>query len=155
MRTLEQFMERFEPVTESGCWIWIHGLNNKGYGRVQLGNDQMQAHRAAWVLMRGPIPNGICVLHRCDVSCCVNPSHLFLGTLKDNFHDMVHKGRQGRHGGVGVRNSHAKLTEDQVREMRRKWDERKTTVKELMAEYGLVESSTRYILRRINWRNVR
>jgi hypothetical protein len=81
------------PVTESGCWIWIGHDNPGGYGAVRVGRKMLKAHRVAWMVHRGPIPKGMCVLHKCDVRPCINPDHLFLGTYADNSRDMIAKGR--------------------------------------------------------------
>jgi len=98
--------ERFEkfvmPVPESGCWLWLGRVDpDSGYGQFSLNDRITRAHRAAWLLYRGDIPAGRLVLHRCDVRCCVNPNHLFLGSHKDNMRDCITKGRfrAGRGGG--------------------------------------------------------
>jgi hypothetical protein len=75
------------------CWIWTGDLNSMGYGRYREHNQRVLSHRIAWTLVRGLIPPGLCILHRCDVKLCVNPDHLFLGTLSDNAQDMIEKGR--------------------------------------------------------------
>ena len=77
------------------CWVWAGVTFRNGYG--QFGRHSL-AHRIAWELMYGPIPAGLCVLHRCDNPPCVRPDHLFLGTVADNNHDMCAKGRNGRNG---------------------------------------------------------
>ena len=81
-------------VTESGCWIWTKGLNTNGYGKLSFMGVTTQAHRLSYELHSGQIPEGHNVLHRCDVRCCVNPDHLFLGSQADNIKDMVEKGRK-------------------------------------------------------------
>lgn len=94
-------LPRFEkfvfPDPNSGCWLWGGSEGTQGYGQfgVRVGGKSMPklAHRVAWALYRGPIPDGICVLHRCDVRLCVNPDHLFLGSVPDNQRDMARKGR--------------------------------------------------------------
>lgn len=101
---IERFLEKTEPIPECGCWIWIGAIakprqsdHDNWYGMTTLGHrrDFMGAHRASWILFRGPIPEGMCVLHRCDIKSCVNPDHLFLGSDLDNAHDMIAKGRAG------------------------------------------------------------
>lgn len=89
--------QRFaQRVTRAdGCWLFNGGKTHFGYGRLSLrGNRWITAHRFAWLLHRGDIPDvSLCVLHRCDNPPCVNPDHLFLGTHADNVRDMVRKGR--------------------------------------------------------------
>ena len=85
------------------CWPWTTTIGNDGYGQYQLGGHTKRAHRIAWELARGPILNGMSVLHYCDSPSCVNPSHLFLGTQADNMRDMCEKGRQARGDSNGAR----------------------------------------------------
>lgn len=75
------------------CWLWMGGCTQSGYGRFSIHSRMHRAHRVAWELTNGPIPEGICVLHRCDNPPCVRPSHLWLGTAADNQRDCVIKGR--------------------------------------------------------------
>jgi HNH endonuclease len=96
-KSLEQrFWCRVKKGLADECWLWSGSTNKKGYGRITLGSRAAgveRAHRVSWLLFRGEIPDGLCVLHRCDNPPCVNPSHLFLGTKRDNTADMVSKGR--------------------------------------------------------------
>jgi hypothetical protein len=85
---------------DSGCWLWTAGVDDWGYGRFSYQGHVGKAHRVAWMMTHGEIPEGIRVLHHCDTPACCNPDHLFLGTDEDNRLDMIAKGRQ-RHGSYG------------------------------------------------------
>lgn len=88
--------ERFWSYVQRGdeCWTWIGARDANGYGRLSLpGRGTIGAHRVSWELHRGEIPDGLCVLHRCDNPPCVWPEHLFLGTHADNVADRIAKGR--------------------------------------------------------------
>ena len=94
----DRFEEQVQAEPNSGCWLWAGRLNEHGYGTTTVTHRtgvyrSWYAHRVAWLLHRGPIPKGLCVLHRCDNRACVNPDHLWLGTRRDNQRDMVKKGR--------------------------------------------------------------
>jgi hypothetical protein len=77
------------------CWLWTGTTNGVGYGQIRIDGKRWTTHRLAWTLAYGPIPEGMCVLHRCDTRACCNPEHLFLGTVADNNRDMGKKGRAG------------------------------------------------------------
>lgn len=81
------------PEPNSGCLLWIGSTNRKGYGQFNTGYTTAAAHRIAYERAFGPIPEGLCVCHRCDTPACVNPDHFFVGTIEDNNKDMARKGR--------------------------------------------------------------
>lgn len=83
---------RIVPVPESGCWIWAGGEGDK-YASITYKQIRYAAHRVSYEKYIGPIPKGLFVLHTCDIKCCVNPNHLYLGTHTDNRRDAVNRGR--------------------------------------------------------------
>ena len=91
MSMSERFWSRVEKSRY--CWNWKAHKTPRGYGGICVNGKKQRAHRVAWTLERGEIPDGIFVLHECDNPSCVRPSHLFLGTQKDNMRDMIKKGR--------------------------------------------------------------
>ena len=93
--TPEQRFWRFVNKSTIDCWLWTGYIGKNGYGRFKANKD-IGAHRFAYQLLKGPIPAGLFVLHRCDVRHCVNPEHLFLGTQRDNILDAQSKGRLAR-----------------------------------------------------------
>ena len=121
---VERFQEKVEISKDNEwngtpCWDWTGAREPKGYGKIRSGGRKgklLTAHRVSWELYRGEIPegegyHGTCVLHRCDRPCCVNPDHLFLGTVEDNNADMKAKRRGKGKFHKGSRNGSAVLTE--------------------------------------------
>lgn len=88
-------MERFwNKVDKSGdCWLWTASKTHQGYGYFRFDGKMCKAHRMAWLLVNGEIPNEMLVCHSCDNPSCVNPEHLWLGTNQENMDDMNKKGR--------------------------------------------------------------
>lgn len=122
-----QIEELSIPEPNTGCWLWLgHGDR---YGGISFpGNNRLGAHRVSYVAFIGEIPNGLFVLHKCDVPFCVNPGHLFLGTQADNLADMRAKGRSvprgktvnfGKYYGKNIhQGQHRKLTFEQATTIR-------------------------------------
>lgn len=103
-------------VEPTGCITWIAHMDAAGYGRIVFRGKVRKAHRVAWELWVGPIPDHLRVCHQCDVRACINPAHLFLGTQADNMRDCLAKGRYAKL--CGERSPNAKLTERDVRTIR-------------------------------------
>ena len=148
LTTMERFEESWEE-DKNGCWIWLHSTDRDGYGRPTVNGRPIRAPRLAWELYRGPIPDGLFVLHNCDVPRCVNPEHLRLGTPRDNANDAINRGRHHRQN--GEKNSQAKLTEADVVAIR----------KSLLAEselgriYGISAARAGEIRRGRGWLHVK
>jgi len=116
-RTLEErFWEKVDKKGPDDCWEWTAGKLSRGYGRIKINGKEQYAHRVSWELANGPIPDGMCVLHRCDNPSCVNPAHLFLGTQGDNVYDMHQKGRAPDLR--GERNGRARISREDVHKIR-------------------------------------
>ena len=91
------FMELVTPEPNSGCWLWLGGTSSTGYGWFYpMPNQSCRAHRFSYRALRGPLSARDQVCHRCDMRCCVNPAHFFLGDHAVNLADMTHKGRRYR-----------------------------------------------------------
>lgn len=108
-----RFEQKIEYEPNSGCWLWAGAADGRGYGFFYNERRTTKAHRQSWLLFRGEIPRGLCVLHRCDTPACVNPGHLFLGTHADNSLDCALKGRLAK--ARGEDNARAILSESDVR----------------------------------------
>lgn len=111
----ERFWRRVKKL--DGCWIW-QGSLSQNYGRLTLDDRRKAfAHRYSYELAYGHIPEGLCVLHKCDNPPCVRPDHLFLGTRKDNRADCVSKNRQAK----GETDGYHKLTAREVVQIREQY----------------------------------
>lgn len=136
------------------CWEWQGAYTRDGYGKFGLHRHAgISAHRFAYTTAHGAIPEGLCVLHRCDNKRCVRPDHLFLGTKADNTHDMMAKGRKNQARGEGA--GKAKLTEDAVRAIRRRAEaDPQISRLALAAEYGVDARTISEVIYRQTWRHL-
>jgi hypothetical protein len=100
---------------ENECWIWIGSAQKRGYGFIKKNGKTTMAHRVAYELAYGELPDGLFVCHKCDNPRCVNPKHLFVGTHNDNMLDMHNKGRS--HKPAGEIHPNSKLTETEAIEI--------------------------------------
>lgn len=141
--TPDTFWRRVARLSTHECWEWQGRRNEKGYGVIGWnGKPSVGAHRIAWTLTNGAIPEGMCVLHRCD-----NPPHLFIGTQRENIADRDSKGR------TVDPPSRAKLTDDQVRELRRLYESGITQV-ELAKRFPVSRGNLSKILNRRSYTHV-
>jgi hypothetical protein len=152
---LMEIRERFDSKAErvpGGCWEWRGARNNDGYGSLWNGERypgkngkrggpvMILAHRWAFEHFLRPIPEGMCVLHRCDNPGCVNPQHLWLGTQADNIRDCQRKGRRNQ-------SRYVKLSAEAHEEIRDRYTAGGVTQKELAAEFGVSGAAIRHVVR--------
>jgi hypothetical protein len=155
IRKLRPLAERFleKVVRTDNCWGWTASRNPNGYGQIG-GRDRhlLLAHRVSYELFVGTIPDGMCVLHRCDNPSCTNPAHLRLGTKADNSRDMREKGRSRGGGLWGEANPAAKLTAAQVRSIRIDLANGHA-IRAIARAYGRSQRCIQHIARGTHWRN--
>lgn len=150
MMDLRQKLKSKSVVNEvTGCWEFQHACAS-GYGSVWTRRGTMSAHKASYTAFVGEVPEGLCVMHSCDNTGCINPEHLELGTPKDNSEDMVFRGRSA----VGERNGHAVLSVEQIEEIRAKWRIGGVTQTSLARQYGVSISTVHLIVRHKTWRHL-
>ena len=117
---LRRFNKKYTQAEPEECWIWNASVDGKGYGQINAGcrgAKMLRAHRVSYEVFIGEIPHGLCVLHKCDTPRCVNPSHLFLGTQKDNVKDCWDKGRRTNNT-IGEKHWKCKLSDNDIIEIR-------------------------------------
>lgn len=127
------------------CWVWTASTLGKGYGAFGLNRRTAMAHRVAYEIEHGPIPDGLCVLHECDNPPCVR--HLFLGTRGDNATDRATKRRQP----FGESHWKAKLTEVDVLAIRKEYASGTVTRRDLSNRYSVTAACIGRIVRRETW----
>lgn len=144
---LELFWSHVEKT--DGCWLWRGTLRGDGYGIAWVAERLVRAHVFSWEQENGPVPEGLCVLHSCDVRSCVRPDHLWLGTRRENQRDMALKGR------APLR----RLSDDEVRAIRRDYRPRTRNDPgnraELALRYGVQGQTINGIVRGLIDRYVR
>lgn len=129
----------------NGCWEWPTKI--QCYGLITRKGKQYGTHCYSWVLMKGPIPKGMCVLHTCDNRRCINPNHLFLGTKGDNNRDAFSKTRHY----FGTRHWKVKLTPVDVRAIRRR-HKRGESQEKIGKTYGVSQAHISKVVRAVAWR---
>jgi hypothetical protein len=146
---IRRFKTKFIIDDPTGCWLWTGTKASNGYGLMS--DDRLltaSAHRISWRIHRGEIPYGMCVLHRCDVKRCVNPAHLFIGTLGENNSDRARKGRNSDRR--GEKHHHAKLSDKQVLEIRTSKDSQNV----VSEKYGISQSQVSDIRNMRAWKHI-
>lgn len=166
----DRFWSKVDRGTDpQACWLWTAGVFRAGYGHFSgPGGQDIKAHRFSWELHRGPIPNGLWVLHNCpdgDNPRCVNPDHLWLGTNTENTADREAKGRTATGDRSGSRLhperlprgsdvAISRLTEVQVLEIRRRYAAGGVSQTALAEQFSVTQTAISLVIRRRTWRHV-
>lgn len=153
--TIDERLEANKVIDpETGCWLWTGYRNNTGYGLTRLPNgiNTLVTRLSAQKYLGLDIDSDVCVLHKCDNPQCFNPEHLFLGSHADNVQDMMSKGRNVSHS--GQKNGAAKLTDEQVKEIRAYCKEHKKSQAYMAKVHGVHPSLIKRILDRTAWKHV-
>lgn len=136
---------------ESECWIWGNISNEKVYGQTRLNKKPIPAHRLSWMLWVGKIPDGIWVLHKCDVRHCVNPDHLFLGTAQDNTNDMRSK---NRHRVLNANPATSILTVERVIQIREMLCDTECKIEDIAKKFKVSFGAIAAISEGITWKHI-
>lgn len=148
-----RFWKKVHKGLPDECWPWLGGLTYDGYGRMVADNNQrIRCHRISWMLSYGPIPDHLKVLHKCDNPRCVNPNHLFLGTIAENNRDKMMKGRSSRC--QGTEHGRAKLNNEQVIAIREMLDSNMFTQTEIAIKFNISQGLVSCIRRNKNWSHI-
>ncbi|MEK7124778.1 MAG: HNH endonuclease signature motif containing protein [Patescibacteria group bacterium] len=102
-RSTEQSFWARKTIKKNGCWEWTGSVTTTGYGQLFFRGTLHKAHRLAYLLTHGSIPDGKLIAHKCDNTKCFNPEHIYAGTRKDNIWDSIAHGK--------LKNKHAALLE--------------------------------------------
>lgn len=152
----ERFWAKVHHEPNTGCFIWGGSEMGGGYGNFTVRRKSVKASRVAYELAHGPIPSGegwhgVCVMHKCDVRICVNPDHLILGTHAENMADRNRKGRAARL--AGEKHGCARLSWEQVREMRAAYAAGGVSYEDLMRRFDVSKPTVAGVITRRYWRD--
>lgn len=133
----------------SGCWLWQGATDTYGYGNIYCDGSYWKAHRLSYAIFISDIPDGFCVLHKCDTPACVNPKHLFVGTRQDNMDDMYTKGRGRKASGV---NHHmVNIDYDIANQIKGEYVRGVTRQVDLASRFGVSQGVISSIIRGAHW----
>ncbi len=148
----ERFNEKWKLDKRSGCHVWKASTRGKGYGQFKLNYKNTSAHRVAYELAYGPIPESMHVCHKCDNPPCVNPKHLWLGTNEENIEDKSNKGRYN--AARGSDNGSAKVTEKMAIKIRWLYSTGKHTQTRLATRFNISRGAVGQLIRKETWKHI-
>ena len=157
-RDINRFYRHVSEPNENGCRLWT-GAKTHGYGNIRFNGKIWKTHRFAYHLYHTEEDiEGWCICHTCDVPSCVEETHLWKGTKQDNAVDMCNKERhadlRGTHVNCGENSPRAKLTEEDVRVIRHRFDDEYITKTQLAKDYGVSIGCIQHVINKMNWKEV-
>lgn len=149
----QRFWKYIDKKQNNLCWNWLGCYDKDGYGKIQINEKHIRAHRFSWELHFGKIPKDKpCVLHECNNPSCVNPNHLYLGTNEDNMRYMIECNRQANQ--QGENNGYSKLTESQVKQIRLLYNQKKLTQAQIAKIFNVCRGTISDIHRNKIWKHI-
>lgn len=148
----ERFWEHVDIKAPDECWEWQGSLSAQGYGRIKIDSRSIPAHCVAYELAIGPVLDDMFVCHSCDNRPCCNPAHLWQGTCADNNWDKARKGRAN--SPAGIKNTKAKLVDQEVIEIREKYATGEFTCSALSEIYKVTDSNIEFIVKGRSWKHI-
>jgi hypothetical protein len=146
----DRFWSKVDKRGPNECWNWLAGHTATGYAEFSINNEMRRANRVSYEMEHGRIPPDMDICHTCDNRSCVNPRHLFLGTRSDNMKDAVKKGRARGLIPSGESHPSARLTVEQVREIRASTDDPAL----IAVKYGVSRVHVYQIRLHLKWKHV-
>lgn len=146
---IQRFWDKVKIETFFDCWEWKACKDRWGYGATTANGVFTKSHRLAWTIVYGPIKKGMFICHKCDNPGCCNPTHLFVGTHKDNMRDMVSKKRFAK----GEKNGSSKLQGSQVKKIRRLAQDGVSN-NEIALRYKISKHHVIDLVNRVYWKHI-